>query len=92
LTFKDFKKRVTLEISQQQSTLFRRLRNKPFWIWDIQDHEEEDIKTDGDCCFNHIISLPQKDENDKPLYDYEEIIASANVAFMQPAKTSLWFW
>jgi hypothetical protein len=28
----------------------------------------------GDCCFNHIIGLPQKDGNDKLLYDYEEII------------------
>ena len=26
------------------------------------------------CCFNHIVGLPQKDGNDKPLYDYEQII------------------
>jgi hypothetical protein len=42
-------------------------------LWDKQ-HKQEDIKTDGDCCFNHIIGLPQKDGNDKPLYDYEQII------------------
>ena len=41
---------------------------------DKQQHKQEDIRTDGDCCFNHIIRLPQKDGNDKPLYDYEEII------------------
>jgi hypothetical protein len=74
LTFKDLKKRVTLEAQQQQSRLFERLHNKPFWIWNIKEHKIEDIKTSGDCCFNHIIGLPQKDENDKPLYDYEQII------------------
>ena len=33
-----------------------------------------DIRTNGVCCFNHIIGLPQKDGVDKPLYGYEEII------------------
>jgi hypothetical protein len=76
VTFKDLKKRVTLETAQQQeqSRLFGRLQNKPFWIWDKQQHKLEDIRTDGDCCFNHIIGLPQKDGEDKPLYDYEQII------------------
>src|SRR5919199_591834 len=32
LTFKDLKKRVSLEIAQQQSRLFERLQDKPFWI------------------------------------------------------------
>jgi late competence protein required for DNA uptake (superfamily II DNA/RNA helicase) len=32
------------------------------------------MRTNGNGCFNHIIGLPQKDGNDKPLYDYEEII------------------
>jgi hypothetical protein len=75
LTFKDLKKRVNLETTvQQQSKLFDRLQNKPFWIWNVELHKEEDIKTNGDCCFNHIIGLPQKDSADKPLYDYEKII------------------
>jgi hypothetical protein len=75
LTFKDLKKRVSLEtIHQQQSKLFERLLNKPFWIWDQQQHKLEDIITNGDCCFNHIIGLPQKNGDDKPLFDYEQII------------------
>jgi hypothetical protein len=75
VTFKDLKKRVSLEATtQQQHRLTERLRNKPFWIWDIEEHKQEDIKTNGDCCFNHIIGLPQKDATDKPLYDYENII------------------
>ena len=30
---------------QQQSNLFERLQAKPFWIWDIQQHKLEDIRT-----------------------------------------------
>jgi hypothetical protein len=67
VTFKDLKKRVSLETAEQQSRLTDRLQNKPFWIWDKQQPKQEDVKTDGDCCFNHIIGLPQKDGNDKPL-------------------------
>jgi hypothetical protein len=71
VTFKDLRKRVCIE-AQQQSRLFERLQSKPFWIWDIAEHKQEDIKTNGDCCFNHIIGLPQKDGNDKPLYGLRE--------------------
>ncbi len=74
MTFKDLKKRVSLETTQQQYKLTERLHNKPFWIWNIADHKQEDIIANGDCCFNHIIGLPQKDGDDKPLYDYEQII------------------
>ena len=75
MTFKDLKKRVSLEsITQQQSKLTEKLHNKPFWIWDIQEHKLEDSRTNGECCFNHIIGLPQKDGNDKPFYNYEKII------------------
>ena len=74
MTFKDLKKRVSLEVIQQQSKPFERLKDKPFWIWNIEKHKQEDIRINGDCCFNHIIGLPQKDNVDKPLYDYEKII------------------
>jgi hypothetical protein len=47
VTFKDLKKRVTLESAQQQCSLFDRLQNKPFWIWNIEEHKQEDIKTNG---------------------------------------------
>jgi hypothetical protein len=73
MTFKDLKKRVTLEAAQE-SGLFERLLNKSFCIWNIEEHKQEDIRTNGDCCFNHIIGLPKKDGNDKPFYDYDEII------------------
>ncbi|MFL6385608.1 MAG: hypothetical protein ACJ712_11645 [Nitrososphaeraceae archaeon] len=45
MTFKDLKKRVSLEVSQEQSRLFDRLQGKAFWIWDKQQqHKQEDIK------------------------------------------------
>jgi hypothetical protein len=58
--FKDLKKIVSLETTtvkaavqqQHQSRLFERLYNKPFWIWDIEEHKREDTRTKGDCCFN----------------------------------------
>jgi hypothetical protein len=74
MTFKDLKKKVSLEIIQQQFKLLDVYKDKPFWIWNIEEHKQEDIKTNGDCCFNHIIGLPQKNGNDKPLYNYEGII------------------
>jgi hypothetical protein len=73
LTFKDLKKKVSLA-TQQQNKFFERLQNKPFWIWNIEEHKQEDIKTNGDYCFNHIIGLPNKDRIEKPLFDYEKTI------------------
>jgi hypothetical protein len=77
LTFKDLKKRVGLEITSQQTKLLERLLNKPFWIWDIEEHKQEDIRTDGDCCFNHIIGLPTKEGMEKAIFDYEKILYDA---------------
>ena len=74
MTFKDLKKRVSLELPRQQWRFFDRLQNKPFWIWDQQQHKLEDIKSTGDCCFNHIIGLPQKDVVDKPIYDHQRMV------------------
>jgi hypothetical protein len=75
LVFKDLHKLVSQQRQERtRKELFYRLQDKPFWIWSKEEHKQQDIRTDGDCCFNHIIGLPQKDGNDKPLYDYEEII------------------
>jgi hypothetical protein len=90
LTFKELKKRISLETAHQQSRLTKRLHNKPFWIWDIDEHKQEDIRTTGSCCFNHIIGLPHKDGIDKPLYDYEEIIFNSLVTHIDGNKKHLW--
>ncbi|MGB8024214.1 MAG: hypothetical protein WCF06_07845 [Nitrososphaeraceae archaeon] len=88
MTFKDLKKRVTLEAAQHRSRLSERLLNKPFWIWNIEQHKQEDVRTNDDCCFNHIIRLPQRDGNDKPFYDYQQIIFESLVA--QNGNKHLW--
>ena len=55
------------------------MQSRPFWIWNAEEHKQEDVRTNGYCCFNHIIGLPQKDGTDKPLYDYQRIIFDALV-------------
>lgn len=79
IVFKDLQKLVSQSQQQEQKEnthkeLFQRLQGKPFWIWNIEEHKQEDRRTDGDCCFNDIIGLSQKDGIDKPFYDYEGII------------------
>jgi hypothetical protein len=89
IVFKDLQKLVSK--SQQENIrkeLFTRLQGKPFWIWDIDEHKQKDIRTDGDCCFNHIIGLPQKNRSHKPLYDYEKIIFDSLVT--QNGNKHLW--
>jgi len=76
------KKRVSLSLEnttkqQQSNLLFDKLKNKSFWIWDIEEHKQEDTRTKGVCCFNHIIGCPEKDGIQKPMFDYERIIFDA---------------
>ena len=74
MTFKDLQRLVQSQSGPEQSQLLHRLRDKPFWIWDQKQHRQEDIKTKGDCCFNHIIGLPKKENTEKPLFDYEKLL------------------
>ena len=70
MTFKDLKKLIpTSQVGLvQQTRLFERLRDKPFWIWDSDQHRLVDIKENGDCCFNHIVGLPVKDNVERPMF------------------------
>jgi hypothetical protein len=70
VTFRDLKKRVTLETTQEHKAL-ERLCNKPFWIWDVEEHKQEDTRTKGNCCFNHIVG---KGRIGKPIFDYERLL------------------
>lgn len=47
------------------------IQGKPFWIEDPIKHEHQYYFTGYQCCFNHIIGLPIKDEQWKPIFDYE---------------------
>lgn len=46
----------------------------PFWIWHSYLHMVQYKKTNGCCCFNHLLSLPSKDGIQYPLFDFQEII------------------
>ena len=75
MTFKDLYKRVSnLETTKQEHKTLERLRDKPFWIWDTEQHKQEDINTKGECCFSHIIGLPTKERTEKPMFDYEKLL------------------
>ena len=76
MTFKDLQKLVQSQSGapEQQSQLSQRLRDKPFWIWNQQEHIQEDIRTKGDCCFNHILGLPKKDGHDMPLLPSQRML------------------
>jgi hypothetical protein len=50
---------------------FSIFKDKAYWIWDKETHREEFIKSNGNCCFNHIIRLPVKNGIEHPIYDYE---------------------
>lgn len=39
---------IKVDICRQTDDLFERLHNKPFWIWNTEQHKFEDIKTKGD--------------------------------------------
>jgi hypothetical protein len=58
VTFKDLQKLIQHSQLDTRKELFKPLQGKPLWIWNIQEHKREDIKTSGHCCFNHIIGLP----------------------------------
>jgi hypothetical protein len=73
MTFKDLKKKLSIETQQRFQTL-EPLRSKPFWIWDVDSHRLENSRTSGKCCFNHIIGLPKKNGLETPIFDYERMI------------------
>ena len=77
MTIKDLQKIIgqqTDNPTEELRKLLARLKDKPFWIWDIEEHKQRDIETKGDCCFNHIIGLPVKYNTERPMYDYEKTI------------------
>jgi hypothetical protein len=86
MTIKDLE-RIILSSQQQRQQdsankemqqLLQRLRDKPFWIWNKTDeHEKRKLNTKGDCCFNHIIGLPQKNGKEYPIFNYEQMVIRA---------------
>jgi hypothetical protein len=54
--------------------LYKLVKGKPFYIWDLDQHRAEYRRTKGKCCFNDIIGLPQKDGTPMGLFDYEKLV------------------
>ena len=66
------------------------LKGLPFWIWDKEIHRQQAVATNGDCCFNHVVGLPQKDKKEFPLFDYEKnLYDSLMRALMELSKTNI---
>jgi hypothetical protein len=53
--------------SSNELNLSNIFRNKPFYF-EVDKHNEID------CCFNHLIGLPLKNDKEYPLFDYEKLI------------------
>jgi hypothetical protein len=70
VTFKDLQKALQSQAEQVDANINLRAKfqDKPFWIFDREQHIQEDIKTKGDCCFNHIIG------HDMPLLLYQRTL------------------
>ena len=78
MTFKDLKTILTkLQPSYDYNQTFEALQNKPFWVWSIDQHIQDDISTNGECCFNHIMGLPIKNGKEYPIFEYENLIYDA---------------
>jgi hypothetical protein len=60
--------------------LVRKLKDRPFYIWSKDKHNAAASPTNnsqGYCCFNHVIGLPQKNGKEYPLFDYEFMVYKA---------------
>ena len=53
------------------------LKDKPFWIWDKTEHLKLAKETNQQCCAQHILGLPRKNDKAFPLFDYQKLIFDA---------------
>jgi hypothetical protein len=78
MKFRELRRRLErIKREKQRTGRFEVPRGKPFWIWDVKQHKQEDIRTKGRCCFNHCIGLPKKGGSERPFYDYQKLIYDA---------------
>ena len=48
----------TVQQQTRSSSSLSILKGLPFWIWDKEEHRQQAVATNGNCCFNHIVGLP----------------------------------
>ncbi len=51
--------------------------SKPFWIWNKEKHRQEFLNKNGQCCFNHVIGLPSKNNKEYPIFPFQKLIYDA---------------
>jgi hypothetical protein len=75
--FKDLKKFVAdCTTEQQQYGQLPIFKGLPFYRWDLSEVEHRLLanKSNNTCCFNHQISLPEKNGVKHQMYDYERMV------------------
>ena len=82
MTLRDLQKAVESDSGgireSNQQVLLQKLRGKQFWNWKEPNiHRERYIGSKGQCCFNHIISLPKKNGIEYPMFPYEKELYKA---------------
>jgi len=73
MTFKDLKQKLA-KLQGNTNTSLDILKNKPFWIWDKQEHLAKARESNQQCCANHIWGCPVKAGKERPLWDYQKLI------------------
>jgi hypothetical protein len=68
---------ATTSSGTSSTTFDFRTLQKPFWILDKKDHLEAAELSEDQCCWNHIVGLPTKNNREYPLFDYEETLFNA---------------
>jgi hypothetical protein len=80
--FRDLKRFVdnqnqTQQLQTSAAEQFSIFKGLPFYIWNKEEHRKAYAQTNGFCCWNHVIGLPQKEGKRFPLFPYEEILFNA---------------
>jgi hypothetical protein len=82
LTIKDLQKLIIEKqregvTSSELTKIIEHIRNKPFWIWDLEEHKQVYTQHNGACCWNHVVGLPKKNGVEKPMFSYKKLLYDA---------------
>lgn len=77
MTFKELAQLLSKQqgfTTTENQKLLSRLRGKPFWIWNEEQHAQLYNETKGQCCSNDIVGRPIKNKKAMSLFDYEKLL------------------
>ncbi|MFI5405245.1 MAG: hypothetical protein ACHQ1D_01895 [Nitrososphaerales archaeon] len=60
--------------SLSSNSNIKQLEALPFWIWDKEEHRQKASSTKANCCFNHILGLPIKNNKEYPIFEFQKQI------------------